>query len=309
MTTNTVTTAPDVLATLELAAGAALGGRRAAFLGCGDSLAAARPAEDLGHRVLSAGDVAWSGAAPRGVDVVVPLSWSGQTGATIEATRVARDAGVPIVSITSNAHSPLADLSDEVVVLPGTDFTEDIPALGYAVHSAAVAQLCVGTGLSLAAIADDWARSGDRLCEIVAAAGSMPQGITVASMPDAHGTAEFWMLKLIEATGLPVRTTAIEEVGHVDYFLGPQRHLTVVLAGDADAPRCDDLGSALARNGQQVVQVRLDTLTTLTGWGRQVGGGVIGADLSARLARAWDRPFFRGGAVDMSAQHIQVART
>lgn len=306
MTMTTAHAAATVLAGLSAPAGPQLDGRRAAFLGCGDSLAAARPAELLGHRVISAGDTAWSGEAPRGVDVVVPLSWSGRTGATIRAAEIAKAAGQRVISITTNEQSPLAEISDDVIVVPAFDLTEDIPAIGYAVHSAAVAQLCTGTPLPLDRIAEDWAAATSSVTELVTRSGQMPWGVAIASMPDAHGAAEFWMLKLIEATGLTVRTTAIEEVGHVDYFTGPQPHLALMLAGDADVERATALGHALARNGQHVVQVRLSHLTRLTGWARQVLGGVVGADVAAGVADAWDRPYFRGGQVDMSAQHIQV---
>lgn len=293
------------LAGLAFPAVAPLAGRRAAFLGCGDSLAAARPAEAYGHRVLSAGDVAWGGGAPRGVDVVVPLSWSGRTSATILAAQVAKDAGLPVLAVTTNPASPLAELADEAVILPGFDLTEDIPAVGYAVHSAAVAALA-GEPIDLGRIAADWAAAHGTADRLADGCGPRPHGITVATMADAHGAGEFWMLKLIEATGLTVRTTGVEETGHVDYFIGPQQHLTLVLAGEAEAARATALGDALEANGQHVLQVRLAELTGLTGWSRQVLGGVVGADCSAALATTWGRPFFRGGQVDMSARHIQV---
>lgn len=285
----------------------ALAGRRIAFLGCGDSLAAARPSEEeLGHRVISAGDIAWSGKAPAGVDAVVALSWSGKTGATINAAKVAKEAGLEVIAITTNERSPLAELSDTHVVLPNFEISEDIPAIGYAVHAAASLALCGLEELDLPAIATDWANSGAKVAQLVAAAGDIPHGITIASMPDAHGAAEFWMLKIIEATGLTVRTAAIEEIGHVDYFIGPQPHLMILMSGESDAPRADSLGAALERNGQTVLQVRLSDFTNLNGATRQVVGGVVGADMSAKLADKWGRPYFRNHEVDMSAQHIQV---
>ena len=298
--------AAQTLSELQLPDISPLGDRRAAFLGCGDSLAAARPAEQEGHRVLSAGDVAWGGGAPRGVDVVVPLSWSGRTGATIRAARIAKDAGLPVIAVTTNSDSPLAELADEVIIVPPFELTEEIPAVGYAVHSAAIAAMVAGRALDLQAISAAWAASGPQVEEIVAAGGPFPYGATIATMPDAHGAGEFWMLKLIEAAGIAVRTTGVEETGHVDYFLGPQQHLGIVMAGDAQSQRADALGNALATNGQHIIQVRLAGLGEIDGWGRQVLGGVVGADVSAGLARAWGRPFFRGGEVDMSARHIQV---
>ncbi|XBH21371.1 SIS domain-containing protein [Jonesiaceae bacterium BS-20] len=284
-----------------------LEGRRIAFLGCGDSLAAARPSEDaLGHRVISAGDVAWSGNAPAGVEAVVALSWSGKTGATINAAKVAKAAGLEVIAITTNEKSPLAELADTHVVLPQFTIKEEIPAIGYAVHAAASMALCGLEDINLESVASDWNNSSAQVARLVTEAGDIPHGITIASMPDAHGSAEFWMLKIIEATGLTVRTAAIEEIGHVDYFLGPQPHLMILMSGAQEAPRADSLGAALARNGQTVLQVRLADFTSSTGATRQVVGGVIGADVSEKLADKWGRPYFRNHEVDMSAQHIQV---
>lgn len=305
-TTTYSNAAARTLSELHLPDITPLGNRRAAFLGCGDSLAAARPAEHEGHRVLSAGDVAWGGGAPRGVDVVVPLSWSGRTGATIRAARIAKDAGLPVIALTTNPSSPLAELADEAVILPSFELVEEIPAVGYAVHSAAIGAMVTGRPIDLQEIAAGWESSGAHVEAIIGSCGPFPSGATIATTPDAHGAGEFWMLKLIEAAGLAVRTTGIEEVGHVDYFIGPQRHLGIVMTGDADSQRADALGAALAANGQHITQVRLASLGELDDWDRQVLGGVIGADVSAGLARAWGRPFFRGGEVDMSARHIQV---
>lgn len=285
--------------------GEALTGR-AAFLGCGDSLAAARPAEQHGHRVLSAGDVAWSGRAPQGVEHVVALSWSGRTGATVRAARIALESGLNLVAITANAASPLATLASGTLTLGATTVPEEIPALGYAAHSAAVGVLCGENPAPFADLAQQWEQSAPWVSAAVESAGPVPQGITIASTSDAHGAAEFWMLKLIEATGLSVRTTGLEEVGHVDYFIGPQPHLTILMSGEATCQRADQLGAALERNGQRVMQVRLAEVTTLHGADRERLGGLIGADVAAGLAYAWQRPPFRGGAVDMSAAHIQI---
>lgn len=281
-----------------------LGTRRAAFLGCGDSLAAARPAEWLGHRAMSAGDVAWSGQPPAGVDVVVALSWSGRTGATIAAARVGREAGLPLIAVTADGASPLAAMADECVVLPRIDAAETIPSLGYAIHSAALAEMCTGTSLDLDDMAERWHRRSQDVEHRVESWGVAPQGISVVTMPDVHGAGEFWMLKLIEATGIAVRWVAVEEVGHVDYFIGAQAHLDLLLSGGTDPGRLLSLGEALARNGHLTQHIAFDGDS---GWSRHVLAGVLGADYAAALAHRWGRPPFRGGIVDMSAAHIHVS--
>lgn len=299
-----------VLSQLILPTVQVLQGQRAAFLGCGDSLAAARPAEDFGHRVLSAGDVAWSELAPRGVDVAVALSWSGRTGATIKAAETVVKAGMPLISITSNGDSPLARMSTTHFTAPSFEFTEDIPAIGYAVHSAMIRNL-LGLGepvRSFQPIADAWgAGSADAVATARAAGTERPEGITIASTADTRGAAEFWMLKIIEATGLTVRTAPLEEIGHVDYFIGAQPHVTFILAGDDKHERSLGLGQALERNGQRVVQVSAaEFAPTSTVLDRELITGLLGADVAAELSTMWERPHFRDHAVDMSARHIQV---
>ncbi|MDH5109365.1 6-phospho-3-hexuloisomerase [Lentilactobacillus kefiri] len=52
-------------------------------------------------------------------DVLVSVSGSGKTGMVVEPTEKAKDDGVKIVAVTSNAESPLAKLGDAVIVVPG----------------------------------------------------------------------------------------------------------------------------------------------------------------------------------------------
>ena len=299
----------QVLRGLRFDAPRALGSKRAAFLGCGDSLASARPAESFGHRVMSAGDVAWSGEAPAGVDCAVALSWSGRTGATIRAAEVVKNAGMELIAVTANANSPLADLADEVVTLPSVTHREVIPALGYVIHSAAIHYMCAGEELDLDALAGQWLQAQAHVATIVERAPQLPQGVTVVSMPDVHGVGEFWMLKLIEATGLSVRWTPVEEVGHVDYFIGPQAHVNYLISGRKDWARLESLGAALATNGHAIVHIPLGDVSSLDGWALTVLGGALGADISRETALRWSRPVFRGGQVDLSAAHIQIPST
>jgi hypothetical protein len=277
---------------------------RAAFLGCGDSLAAARPAENDGHRVISAGDVAWTGLAPRGVDVSIALSWSGRTGATIRAAETARSRGQVVWAITSNPDSPLAQLADRHLALPNDPRSEEIPTWGFALHSVAVHTL-LGHTIDLDAVLDAATDLGEAP-EAVAGAQA-PSSISVGHLPDSHSTAEFWSLKLIEATGVAARVVPLEELGHVDYFIGPQPHLTLIPVIGSGHQRARRLGDALRRNGQTVVEIDLRSRQAeLNDHEFALALSLAGGQFAAAAARAWGRPPFRGGQVDMSAQHIQV---
>ncbi|GHP14443.1 6-phospho 3-hexuloisomerase [Lentilactobacillus fungorum] len=52
-------------------------------------------------------------------DVLVAVSGSGKTGSVVEPTEKAKQDGVKIVAVTSNADSPLAQLGDAVIIVPG----------------------------------------------------------------------------------------------------------------------------------------------------------------------------------------------
>lgn len=283
----------------------ALSTRRAAFIGCGDSLAAARPGESLGHRVLSAGDVAWGVQAPRGVDVSIALSWSGRTGATIRAAEVAKADGQPVWAITSNPDSPLARIADQHLRIPVESRSQKIPTWGFALHSIAILQ-ALDLPASLPAILDA-AQRLEKALEAAELPADAPAAITVAGLPDSFATAEFWSLKLIEATGVAARLAPLEEIGHVDYFIGPQSHLVLIPLVGSGHERAARLGAALERNGNTVLTFDLArTEADLNPHEFGLALSIAGGALAHTAARSWGRPPFRGGAVDMSAQHIQV---
>ncbi|MBS7610695.1 SIS domain-containing protein [Candidatus Bathyarchaeota archaeon] len=54
-------------------------------------------------------------------DVLIAFSGSGVTTYTLETARIAHDANAKIVSLTSNVKSPLAELSDLVIEIPGKE--------------------------------------------------------------------------------------------------------------------------------------------------------------------------------------------
>jgi len=283
----------------------------AVFVGSGDSLAAALLATRFGHRAHSAGDIAWTGEIPARCDTVVGVSQSGGTAATVLALRAARDAGRHTVALTTNGASPLAEVAHRTLTVPLPPVEETIPAGGYVTLAAGVLDLCgrdldgfghqVGTRLR--SFAHAYAR------EPLTWPDTAPSAITVLTLPDLHSAGDFWMLKLIEATGVATRAVPLEESGHVDYFVGPQPHCTLHLTSGIGRERHDRLASALRDNGHHVVTV--DTRRFFTGTDPahsvEVALAAAGSTVAYDAAHHWGRVPFRGGAVPMDARHIKVA--
>lgn len=285
---------------------------RAVFVGSGDSLASGLIATGFGHRALSAGDVAWSETLPAACDTLVGISHSGTSGATVRALRMARTAGLKTVAITSQASSPLADSADEVQLVPALRVEEVVPCAGHIMLAQGVAAVCgVDTSPFNRALAKSL--EGVRVAveaQVRALPESAPAAMSVLSLPELCSGADFWVLKLIEACGLAVRSVPLEESGHVDYFIGPERHLTLQLMGPHGRPRFDRLAEALRTTGQTVVQVDAGELTDPevpdAAVLRDIATAVAGAWFAHGAALRWGRPPFRGGAVNLDAKHIKL---
>jgi hypothetical protein len=285
---------------------------RVGLTGCGDSLAACLLAGQDGHPVLSAGDLAWRPRHPSWCDTVVGVSQSGNTGATVEALRLARRQGFATLAITMGKASTLADEADEVCLVTPPSVPETVPAAGYMGLGLAVLDVCGllpedGAAL-LAKALRRLAAEGFPLADLPTEA---PASISVLSLPDTRSAGDFWSLKFIEATGVSARSVPLEESGHVDYFIGPQRHLTIALLGSYGRRRAVNLAAALRRNGQMVVTVDTQALPLAALWQSypllgQLALAACGAVAAQGAAALWGRPLFRGGEVPMDAAHLKI---
>jgi hypothetical protein len=284
---------------------------RAVFVGSGDSLSSALLATAYGHRALSSGDLTWTARLPVDTGTVVGISHSGTSGATVRALRLAAEAGKHTIAITSNADSPLAAAAAKTQLVPSLCIEEVIPCAGHLMLGLGVAAVA---GEDVAGAASDVARSLESLePELTRAVQALPtdapQGISVLTLPDLRGAGDFWMLKLIEAVGLTVRTVPLEESGHVDYFIGPQSHLVLQLIGAVGRARFDRLAVALESAGQTVQRVMFETPDSWSSRSAlvlQLAGAAAGAVFAGQAATKWGRPPFRGGAVNMDARHIKL---
>jgi hypothetical protein len=285
---------------------------RALFVGSGDSLSACLLAEPYGHRAASAGDLAWTGGVPPHVDTVVGVSHSGRTRATVAALETARAANLRTVAVTVDPDSPLASVGDDLVLAPGIALEETIPAAGYLSLALTVrtllgdradegfgtiarclGQIAVATGPALTALPEE-----------------PPTGISVLSLPDLRSAGDFWSLKLIEATGICVRSVPLEESGHVDYFIGPQPHLTILLVGGHGPHRHARLRQALEANGHSMAVIDVArALPVVDPRTRELSAAALGAHAAHLLSLRWKLPPFRNGEVLMDASHIQADRS
>jgi len=300
-----------LLATAPVVAAGAPDLGRAVFVGSGDSLASGLIATAFGHRAVSAGDVAWNETLPAACDTLVGISHSGTSGATVRALRMARAAGLKTLAITSQAASPLADSADEVQLVPTLRVEEIVPCAGHVMLAQGVAAVC---GVDTSSFNATLAQSLDRVRTTVDAQlrvlpETAPAAVSVLSLPELCSGADFWVLKLIEACGLAVRGVPLEESGHVDYFIGPERHLALQLMGPHGRPRFDRLAEALRTTGQTVRQVDVRDLADPDMRDadilRDIATAVAGTWFAHGAALRWGRPPFRGGAVNMDAQHIK----
>jgi fructoselysine-6-P-deglycase FrlB-like protein len=284
----------------------------AVFVGSGDSLSSALLAGAYGHRAMSSGDITFMGRLPVGAQTVVGISHSGTSGATVQALRSARAAGVRTIAVTSNAASPLADAADELQLVPTLALEEVVPCAGHLMLGLGVAAVCGedtrGATSALAARIQNLQSAVEATVDALGV--EAPRGISMLSLPDLRGAADFWMLKLIEATGIPVRTVALEESGHVDYFVGPESHLAVQLVGAYGVARHERLAQALASTGQTVLEVKIagDAIgaSSLDRTLHELAGAACGTVVAEAAAARWNRPPFRGGAVNMDASHIKL---
>lgn len=81
-------------------------------------------------------------------DVVVALSHSGTTAEVLAAVRALADLGVPLIAVTDQQESPLADAAD-VVLCPGVN--EEADPMGLAPTSSTTATLVMTDALAVAA--------------------------------------------------------------------------------------------------------------------------------------------------------------
>jgi glucosamine--fructose-6-phosphate aminotransferase (isomerizing) len=223
------------------AARALVGGARAVrFCGIGSSRNAAGYGAESLHVfaglpsvVLPAPGAAVTMPEPRTDEPLIVVSQSGHSSALIELAEASRSAGCPVIAVTNNAESPLAELASvSLVCFAGPEHV--------VVATKSVSAQC----LLLRALAGPV--STQRLVDAVEASLSLGVGL-VARAPSsvvcagfaAGFLAEEIALKLIEMSGLSVRSGTV-----VEHFHGPRAAGAPVLAFlDPDDPNSQALAA------------------------------------------------------------------
>jgi CRISPR-associated protein Cas5a/b/c len=127
-------------------------GERVAFFGCGTSLYMAEAiAADRERRGLGESDAFAASELPlgRGYDLAVALSRSGTTTEVLEVTQ-ALQREVPVLAVTADGDTPLADLANRVVALPFAD-ERSVVQTRFATATAALFRAALGDDIEGAA--------------------------------------------------------------------------------------------------------------------------------------------------------------
>lgn len=282
------------------------------FTGSGDSLASGLVSSRKGGRVCSSGDIEWMEELPVNTEVLVGVSNSGTSGATIRALRRARECGVRTVAVTATEDSVMAKEANELQLIPQLDIDEQVPVAGHLTLSFGVASL---SGYDVFGISRKLADTLDSLkpeieTSLTRLPANLPEAMTVLSLPELRSAGNFATLKFIEAVGIAARDVPLEESGHVDYFIGSQPHLVLSLRGKHGQNRFDRLERALQENGQTVVPIDFSKIAgddeVQGDLLRELAAAVFVTFLAIGAAQRWERRPFRGGEVNMDASHIKI---
>lgn len=245
--------------------------RRLVLVGCGDSSFACQAAA-LALNRHSGLEVHWEHAldfARYGVryqskgTAVVVVSFSGETGRTIEAARQARAFGLPVVGLTGATDSPLAKAADSILL-------SDLPTFGFSPGTSTYTAMLV-TLLTLAAeLGSSEERRSDavnryvehlaelpRLAEETlrlsdAASHKVAKGLVGARMTAFLGagpneaTAKFGAAKLFEGAQQLALATNVEEWAHEQYFVTrPGDPIVLVAPSGASSDRAAEILSEI----------------------------------------------------------------
>lgn len=267
--------------------------KRIYLTGCGDSYHAAYGAELAFHQLAGVPAQALSaltfsrytvGYLPEtgpNTNLVIAVSVSGVVSRTIEAFKLAQQAGATAVALTGAANAPLAlvagprvflttvpPLPDELrgMVVPGV---RSYLASQMALYSAAIRIGEVRGHLTTAA-ADGLRRELVDLAGVIEAtiaacepvAEALVKGwarsidVVFVGAGPLYGAAMFSAAKLLEGSGDCALAQETEEWAHLQYFAEPPETPTFLLcAGGFDADRMEEVARAAQSIGRQVVAI------------------------------------------------------
>jgi len=318
--------------------------KRIYLTGCGDSYHAPTGAELAFHQLANVPTQAISALTfsryvagylpPTGPNttLVIAVSVSGVVSRTIEALRLAREAGAIGIALTGTPGAPLAQsaenifqttvppLPDELrgMVVPGV---RSYLASQMALYSAAI-RIGEVRGHLTTANADalraelvglaDVIEATIQVCEplareIVHAWGDIPEFVYVGAGP-LYGAAMFSAAKMLEASGDSAMAQETEEWAHLQYFAAHRTTPTILLsAANRDADRMAEVAraahaigrrtAAVLPAGEQAISEYVQHVLPVQGDVRECFAPLVysipGELLAAERAQAINAPYFR----------------
>jgi glucosamine--fructose-6-phosphate aminotransferase (isomerizing) len=319
--------------------------KRIYLVGCGDSYHAPVGAELAFHQLAGVPTQAISaltfsryvvGHLPStgpNTNLVIAVSVSGVVSRTIEALRLARQAGAVGIALTGTPEAPLAQSAGKVFKTTVPPLPHEIsggPVPGVrsylasqmALYSAALrigevrGHLTTGQAdrlrAELAGLADVMAAT-IQVCEpvardIVRAWSDAPEFVYVGAGP-MYGVAMFSAAKMLEASGDPSLAQETEEWAHLQYFSKQADTPTILIsAADRDLDRMAEVAraaqsigrrtAAVLPQGEQTIRAYVQHVLPVQGEVREAFAPLVysipGELLAAERAVAVGSPYFAG---------------
>jgi fructoselysine-6-P-deglycase FrlB-like protein len=201
--------------------------------------------------------------------LVIAVSQSGRSTATVAAARLAVSLGLPTVAVVGEADTPMAELGAEMVVMPIGEEAAGPKTKGYTASVLALLGIAARLGGPPLATASLAAPMEVALAQAEAAALSLvqrygiPDYIQVAGQLGHVGSALEASLKIAEITGVPTAAFDTEEALHGHVQGTTDRSLVLMIARDpAEARLAESLGTALTALGPRFAICNLSAAST-----------------------------------------------
>jgi len=232
-------------------------GTDCAFVGAGDSFAAAKAAEYLSEfraRALDPYDLSQNPRIAEGKHVYM-ISVSGRTRTNIEAAKAAHGIAKRVTAITSDAHSALAENCDDVIELrfrktgaatPGTvSFTTTLLACCSRVRELPMMP-------DLQPVFDGCVKWSDAI--------ELPTAATVFTVGTGLGycTAIYGAAKIIEVLGSKSQYQATEQFSHMELFSLSEGDFVLLIPASREDRKLAQLESLLVGGGWNVAKTSLN---------------------------------------------------
>ncbi len=196
--------------------------------------------------------------------LVLAASQSGMSIRTVEAVKLAVDAGFPTLVVTADPKSRIAEVGAEILTIPIGDETVGPKTKGYSATVLALLAIAARLGsrpldlAGAAAVLDETVETSLAAARELVTRFGVPDYILVAGQADHLGTALEASLKIAEISGVPTAGFDTEEALHGHSYGTTKQSLVMVIAQTADEAKvAANLGEALTALGPRVAVCNL----------------------------------------------------